>query len=223
MKEKRSMTNPVNPFGDFEEDYKKADKAENVTPGRVPPETYKFVLTSQELPANSGTMVDHEVIVGKNTGTKGFKLFCEILEPESVPNPKTKEPHVTKGAVLDHVFWVTQKNLPYIKRDIATILGREVDLLGELMKIAWAGRTFEGVVKDEEYLGRVSSRIAFINPWAPPSTGGANPDGVAGSSKDQKPDPKGGEKKPDPKPDAAKKTADPKGAAQSAGKNKQDW
>ncbi len=200
----------TNPFGDFEDDFKKADKAQNTTPGRVPPETYKFVLTAQELPPDSGTMVDHEVIVGKNTGTKGFKIFCEILEPEEVPNPKTKEPHVTKGAVIDHVFWVTQKNLPFMKRDIATILGRDIETLAELTTITWAGRTFEGVVKDEEYQGRVSSRIAFINPWAPKAEEGANKDGVATASKDAT--------KGDASKDATKKIETPKkDAAKPAG------
>jgi hypothetical protein len=175
----------VNPFQDFEEDFKKAEKAENTTPGRVPPETYKFVCTAQEVPADSGTMAEYEIIIGKNTGTKGFKIFCEILEPEQVPNPKTGEPHITKGAVLDHVFWVTTKNLPYIKRDVATITGRDIDLLAELTKIAWAGRTFEGVVNDETYQGRVSSRIQFINPWSPKAAEGDDKHGVAKSSKDQ--------------------------------------
>jgi hypothetical protein len=214
------MANPVNPFGDFEDDFKKVDKAENVTPGRVPPATYKFVLTAQEVPADSGTMVDHEVIVGKKTGTKGFKLFCEILEPESVPNPKTNEPHKTKGAVLDHVFWVTQKNLPYIKRDIATILGREIEALSELTTITWAGRTFEGVVKDEEYEGRISSRIGFFNAWAPPADKEKDKDhGVATSSKDET-------KKVDDKK-AAAKPADQKAAAGStqkaASSKNTDW
>ncbi len=210
------MADPVNPFADFEDDFKKAQKAENTTPGRVPPETYKFVLCAQEVPPNSGTMADFEVLVGKNTGTKGFKLFCEILEPESVPNPKTKEPHVTKGAVLDHVFWVTAKNLPYIKRDVATITGRDVETMGELLKIAWAGRTFEGVVRDEEYNGRISSRIAFINPWSPKAEGGPNPDGVATGSKDAaKPDPKAETKK------AATQQAPAKGTTAPAKDTKQ--
>ncbi len=218
------MADPANPFGDFEDDYKKSDKAENVTPGRVPPETYKFVLTAQELPADSGTMVDHEVIVGKKSGTKGFKLFCEILEPEEVPNPKTGEPHVTKGAVLDHVFWVTQKNLPYIKRDLATILGREVESLGELTTITWAGRTFEGVVKDETYEGRVSSRIGFINPWSPPAEEGDDKHGAAKSSKDTgKPADKPADKKTDPKDQKKENKQPAKGTAQTAGKDKTDW
>lgn len=211
------MGDPTNPFADFEDDFKKTEKAENTTPGRVPPATYKFVLTAQEVPANSGTMADYEVIIGKNTGTKGFKLFCEILEPESVPNPKTGEPHVTKGAVLDHVFWVTTKNLPYIKRDVFTITGREIDLLAELLKITWAGRTFEGVVNDETYNGRVSSRIGYINPWSPKAEEGANPHGAATASKDAaKTETKKVDPKPDPKAAAAKAAGPAKGATQPA-------
>jgi hypothetical protein len=208
------MTNPVNPFGDFEDDFKKAEKAQNSTPGRVPEATYKFVLVAQEVPPDSGTMADYEVIIGKNTGTKGFKLFCEILEPEQVENPKTKEPHITKGAVLDHVFWVTQKNLPFVKRDASTIAGRDIDTLGELTKIAWAGRTFEGVVRDETYQGRISSKIAFINPWSPKAEEGDDKHGVAKSSKDEKKaaDPKAETKKTDPKPDPKKTQSATKGS-----------
>jgi hypothetical protein len=204
---------PNNPFNDFEDDFKKADKADPAsTPGRVPPETYKFILTAQELREGDGTMADHETFVA-NSGTKGFKLFCEIVEPESVPNPKTNEPHRTKGVVLEHVFWITQKNLPFVKRDIATILGREIESLGELVKITWAGRTFEGVVKDETRDGYTKSKIGFINPWAPKAEEGANKHGVATSSKDET-------KKVDNKAD--QKAA--KGAAQAAGaKGKLDF
>lgn len=162
------MSNPENPFADFETDFKSADKADPAaTPGRVPPETYKFVLTAADVKGD-GVLADHEVFVA-NSGSKGFKLFCEILEPESVPNPKTSEPHITKGVVLEHVFWVTQKNLPYIKRDISTILERDLGSLTELTTITWAGRTFEGVVKDETRDGYTRSKIAFINAWVPPA------------------------------------------------------
>jgi hypothetical protein len=156
-----------NPFGEFEDDFKNTEKAaQGSAPGRVPPATYKFVLTTND-PKDDGMLIDHEVIVGKNTGTTGFKLFCEILEPESIPNPKTGDPHETKGQVVDLVYWVTQKTLPFIKRDLATILGRDLTSMSEVTKIVWAGRTFEGVVRDEEYLGVVRSRIMFVNPWKP--------------------------------------------------------
>lgn len=212
----------TNPFGDFEADFKKAEKAEQATPGRVPPETYKFVLTAQELHKKPGEMVDHEVFVTPK-GTKGFKLFCEIVEPEQVPNPKTGEPHITKGAVLEHPFWITQDNLPYVKRDIATILGRELESLGELTTINWAGRTFEGVVRDEEYPPGsriIRSRIAFINPWAPKSEGGANPNGVATSSKDAG---KAAEKPAGPKDETKKTEKQPEKKAAGAAKGGVDF
>jgi len=156
---------PENVFGDFESDFKKSDKAPpGSAPGRVPPSTYKFVLTTNE-PEEGQPPVDHEIITGKQKGTKGFKLFCEIVEPESVPNVKTGTPEETKGKVLDHVFWITKDNLPFVKRDISTILGRDLESLEELTKLTWAGRTFEGVVKDDEYQGIIRSRVAFINSW----------------------------------------------------------
>jgi len=162
---------PKNPFSDFDEDFQKAEAAENSTPGRVPPETYKFVCTAKEIKKGSEMVTaDHEIFVA-NSGSRGFKLFCEILDPESVPNPKTGDPHITKGQIVERVFWGTKDNLPYMKRDLGTILGREIrpeEKLSELLvKTQWAGLTFEGVVRDEEYQGRVSSRIVFINPWKP--------------------------------------------------------
>lgn len=204
---------PANPFSDFESDFKNTDKADPAaTPGRVPPETYKFVLTQQEI---DGVLKDHEVFVA-NSGTKGFKLFCEILEPESVPNPKTNEPHVTKGVVLEHVFWITQKNLPYVKRDLATILERDDFTLGELVSIPWAGRTFEGVVKDETRDGYTKSRIAFINPWVPPKAD----EKAKGSTAGQKP--QSGQKAADPKAGTPAKggAAKPQGQAAKASANK---
>ena len=182
------MADPANPFGDFEKDFENVKKADPAaTPGRVPPETYKFVLCAQELVEGDGVMRDHEVFVAKNTGTKGFKLFCEILEPTEVPNPKTGEPHVTKGVVLEHVFWVTEKNLPYLKRDIATILERDDFKLSELTTINWAGRTFEGVVRDEkDQGGYVRSRIAFINAWVPGKDAKKDEKKGADAKKDEK-------------------------------------
>jgi hypothetical protein len=159
------------PFGDFEDDFKSTEKAPpGSTPGRVPPSTYKFVLTTND-PKGDGQLIDHDVIVGSNTGTKGFKIFCEILDPASVPNPKTGEPHVTKGEVLEHVWWVTKKTLPFIMRDVSTILGRDLKSMSELTSLTWAGRTFEGVVGDEEYQGIMRSRIKYINAWAPEKAG----------------------------------------------------
>lgn len=163
------MTHPDSPFGDFENDFKNTEKA---APGALerllPPATYKFVCTTND-PKDDGVLVDHEVF-SANTGTKGFKLYCEILEPDSVSNPKTGEPFPTKGEVVQHVFWVTKNNLPYIKRDLATILGRDLASMDEIVSLTWAGRTFEGVLTNEpDNKGIVRNRIAFINAWTPPA------------------------------------------------------
>jgi hypothetical protein len=194
-KEKSMAHDPNNPFGEFEDDFKNTEKAaQAATPGRIPEGTYKFVLTSQEVAQRNTSeqvLSDHEVFVTPS-GTKGFKLFCEVLEPESVKNAKTGEEYVTKGQVLDHVFWITKKNLPYVMRDLSTILERDLQAMGEVVSIPWAGRTFEGVVRDETYDGRVRSRIAYINGWVPPNN--------------DKADPKKGAAKPDPK-----KTSTPPG------------
>jgi hypothetical protein len=185
-----------NPFGDFEDDFKSTEKAApGSAPGRVPPSTYKFVLTTDD-PKGDGNLIDHEILVSNSTGSKGLKIFCEILEPASIPNPKTGEAQETKGQVIDHVFWVTKKNLPYVMRDISTILGRDLKSMSELTSITWAGRTFEGVVGDEEYQGLMRSRIKYINPWTPEKTG----------AKDET-------KKVDAPPKDAKKPADQKTTA----------
>jgi hypothetical protein len=223
MKEK-NMGNPSNPFSDFDDDFKNADPSDIPTPGRVPPATYKFVLTTQEIKKGVETVVaDYEIFVA-NSGSKGFKIFCEILDPETVPNPKTGEPHVTKGVVVERVFWGTKDNLIYMKRDLQTILGRllkqEEKLSEILVTTQWAGRTFEGVVRDEEYplnSGRYSSRIAFINPWTPPTVESTNPHGAATGSKDAA---KTETKKVDPKPDpkVATKSATPAKDSKQAAK-----
>jgi hypothetical protein len=199
------MGNPTNPFSDFDEEFQKTEKAVNSTPGRVPEATYKFVCTTAEIKKGDETVVaDHDFFVA-NSGTKGFKIFCEILEPESVPNPKTGEPHITKGQVLEHVFYGTVKNLPFIKRDLSTIIARDFlpdEKVSEVMaNHQWAGCTFEGVVRDETYNGRVSSRIAFINPWQPE---------VEDKKTDDK---KVDEKKADPKKTEKAATAKPTGGA----------
>ena len=179
---------PENPFGDFEDDFKNTEKApQGAAPGRVPPATYKFVLVAQDVKGDD-VLVDHEILVSNNTGAKGLKLFAEILDPASVKNPGNGEPQETKGKVIDHVFWVTKKNLPFVMRDAATIIGRDLKSMSELVQIAWAGKTFEGVVRDEEYQGLMRSRIAFINAWSPKKDDGK------GATKDEtkKADPKGG-------------------------------
>src|SRR3972149_10270422 len=117
------MTQP-NEFGDFEDDFKTAKKAEAGGGGGdlIPEGVYKVVLSQQDV-RGDGVLVDHEVIKSK-AESKGLKLFLEILDPGEVK--VGTEAIKTKGQIIEHVFWVTKKNIPYMKRDIATILGRDL-------------------------------------------------------------------------------------------------
>lgn len=153
-------------FDDVENDFGKADKAEPLAaPGYVYPGTYQVVCVAID-PKGDGKIIDHDAFEAR-THTKGFKLFFEILSPEKVRNEETGEEEETKGKVVEHVFWVSKDNAPYVKRDIASILGRELESLKELHSIAWAGKTCEIGVKDDTYQGFLRSKVAFINAWAP--------------------------------------------------------
>jgi hypothetical protein len=209
------MTNPSapNPFGEFEADFQKTEKAApGSMPGRVPPATYKFTCTAVDK-LGDGVLVDYDIFAGKQKGTKGFKLFCEILEPKAVMSPITKQPQETAGVIIEHVFWVTTANLPYIMRDISTILGRDLASMGEVVNTIWAGRTFEGIVKDEEYPpGTMRSRIGFINAWNPPAAPGPNPHGpIGGSGGPQKKSPEDPKKTPDKPAEKPKDQKKPEG------------
>ncbi len=163
------MTND-NEFGDFEGDFKETEKAQaGASIGTVPDGTYKVACCQQDIDGN-GVLVDHEVFEAKSK-TKGFKLFLEILEPDEMPNA-AGEMAKTKGEIIEHVFWITQKNLGYLKRDIATILGRDLKALSELTQITWVGKTCEVGNKPEVYKGFLQNRITFFNPWTPESGSG---------------------------------------------------
>lgn len=165
------MTQPHSEFGDFEEKFDTTKKAEAGGGGGdlVPEGVYKFVCSHQDV-RGDGNAVDFEVIRSK-AETKGVKLFCEILDPETMK--VGSEVIRTRGMVIEHVFWVTEKNLSYIKRDAATILGRDLKRLSELASPIWAGKTFEAGVKHEVYQGFKNARISFFNPWSPKKTEGA--------------------------------------------------
>ena len=163
------MTND-NEFGDFEGDFKETEKAQaGASIGTVPDGTYKVACCQQDIDGN-GVLVDHEVFEAKSK-TKGFKLFLEILEPDEMPNA-AGEMVKAKGEIIEHVFWITQKNLGYLKRDIATILGRDLKALSELTQITWVGKTCEVGNKPEVYKGFLQNRITFFNPWTPESGSG---------------------------------------------------
>lgn len=167
------MTNQSE-FGDFEESFQKTTKAEAGGGGGdlIPESVYKVVCSQQDI-RGDGKLVDHEVIKSK-AESKGLKLFFEILDPENVK--VGAETVKTRGQIQEHVFWVTQKNLPYLKRDIATLIGRELKTLAELQSLTYAGLTAEIGIKHEVYQGFKNSRVSFINAWSPKKAAAGTPD-----------------------------------------------
>lgn len=164
------MTQP-NLFGDdLEKDFQGSEKADPMTSfGYVPPATYKGVCCAVDLKGD-GKMVDFSIF-SATTGTKGFKIYIEILEPSQVSagtKPDGSESIVvTKGLIHEHVFWITKNNMPYLMRDVETIIGKKLNSLNELPSVGWAGRTLEFGIKDEVRDGRRQSKMLFINPWTP--------------------------------------------------------
>ena len=151
---------PENPFAEFEDAYKVADPAKaGSSIGRLPEAVYKGVCTTVDLKGD-GVMVDREIFEA-NSGTKGLKIFLEILEPAKVGDT------TVKGEVHEHVMWITEKMLPYIKRDASTILGKTIATMGELARVQWAGHTVEFGLKDEARNGFVNSKVSFFNTWDP--------------------------------------------------------
>ena len=76
---------------------------------------------------------------------KGFKLYFEVLEPAEMKN-KAGEMVKTKGEIIEHVFWITQKNLAYMKRDIA-----EGRLEGEILIHTRDPMAYEGEMPKAEF------------------------------------------------------------------------
>lgn len=150
----------ANPFSEFDEEFKAADPAKaGSSIGRLPEGVYKGVCTQVDLQGD-GNLVDKDIFKTP-AGTNGLKIFLEILEPEKVGDV------TTKGEIHEYVFWITSKNLPYVKRDASLIVGKPVESASELAKVAWAGHTVEFGLKDETYQGFTRSKVSFFNAWDP--------------------------------------------------------
>lgn len=151
---------PENPFAEFEDAYKAAEAKGAPSIGRLPEfNAYKGVCTTVDLKGD-GVMVDHEIFEAK-TGTKGLKIFLEILSPEKVGDT------TVKGEIHEHVWWVSEGTLPRIKWDAGIVLGKPVETMAELARAKWAGHTVEFGLNDVTYNGFVNSRVSFFNPWDP--------------------------------------------------------
>lgn len=105
-----------------------------------------------------------------DTGNRGLKVMFEIIEPavalDFTNDEKGKKVGV-RGKIIEHVFWITAKNLPFVKRDVLKITGRELDSPKELMDINWMECFVEIVLKHDTYEGRTRNKVAFFNEWSP--------------------------------------------------------
>jgi hypothetical protein len=177
---------PENPFAEFDESFKGVAPAKPGSIGRLPEfANYKGVCTTVDLEGD-GVLVDKEIFETK-TGTKGLKIFLEILWPEKVGDV------TVKGEIHEHTFFVTDGMLPYIKRDASIILGRPVETMPQFAKEKWAGATVEFGLRDDTYQGLTRSKVSYFNAWKPG---------------DEKADPKNGAA--DQKKGASGAAADPK-------------
>ena len=152
------------PFADMECDWEKVEKAEaGFSSGRLPEfASYKGVCVPFDPGSSqSEEQVDHHYFVAKSTGSKCVKICLEILDPEKVDD------EAVKGRTHEHLFIITVKNWPYVRRDAETILGKEIKHPKDLLTSVWAGKTVEFGVRDEEWNGAKRSKTSFFNPWAP--------------------------------------------------------
>ena len=151
---------PENPFDEFEDAAKNTEAARaGSSPGRLPPGVYKGVCTTVDLEGD-GVLVDKEVFTTKS-GTKALKIFLEILEPEKVDDV------TVKGEIHEHVFWVTDGMIPYIKRDVPLITSKPWESMAQFAKEKWAGMTVEFGLKDELYMGFMRSKVSYFAQWKP--------------------------------------------------------
>lgn len=151
---------PENPFGEFEDVAKNTEAAKpGSSPGRLPPGAYKGVCTTVDLEGD-GVLVDKEVFK-TGAGTQALKIFLEILEPEKVGDV------TVKGEIHEHVFWVTDGMIPYIKRDVPIITDKPWESMAQFAKQKWAGATVEFGLKDELYMGFMRSKVSYFAPWKP--------------------------------------------------------
>ncbi len=164
----------TSPFGDLDDEFAGAEAKAASAEKLQPPATYKFVILPFDAKGNQ-QMVEYDIFKA-NTGTHGVKFSLEILEPKVVTNEAGEEV-ATAGEIVEKVFWITANNLGYVKNDFEQILQAELPakqkLSETLEKNTWAGRTFEGVLRNEkDNKGTMRNSVSFITAWSPEKSEG---------------------------------------------------
>ena len=95
-------------------------------------------------------VVDAELVKSSNDNI-GLNVQFEVIKGEH------------EGRHVYHTFWLTEKNLPYVKRDLA-ILGYEAKTASELLKAKGPLMHKKAVLRvgQEEYEGRTRNRVKWF-------------------------------------------------------------
>lgn len=107
-----------------------------------------------------GLEVTEQSWIRSGSGTAGLQLTMEIMEPVK-----------HEGSRIWHTFWITSKNLKYVKRDVSKF-GVTIESLGDLADIDFKNRTVGGRTKHETYTPeggstKTSTRMAYLREWGP--------------------------------------------------------
>ena len=95
-------------------------------------------------------IVDADMVKSSNDNI-GLNVQFEVVKGEH------------EGRFVYHTFWLTEKNLPYVKRDLA-ILGYEAKTASELLKAKGPLMHKKAVLRvgQEEYEGRTRNRVKWF-------------------------------------------------------------
>ena len=151
-------------LGRFDDQWNETEAAADFTEELLPPQAYQCGVQ------------DHSWLKSDNTGNRGLKIVFEIIEPAVATNEKGEEVEV-RGKTIEHVFWISKKNIPYVKRDVHTLTGHEIKAIRELMDINWMECFVEIVSKHDTYENRTRNKVAFFNEWTPDTTESDAPPG----------------------------------------------
>ena len=123
---------------ELDEEWQETEAAEEGSFEPLPEDDYECIV------------VDAEMVKSSNDNI-GLNVQFEVLNGDH------------EGRHVYHTFWLTEKNLPYVKRDLA-ILGYEAKTASELMKAKGALMHKKAVLRvgQEEYEGRTRNRVKWF-------------------------------------------------------------
>lgn len=81
----------------------------------------------------------------------GLNLTCIPIKPIGFDKAK-----------VFHTFWITEDNMPYLKRDLEIICKKPLKNITILKKMDWMKAIFKAHVKDETYDNKTRSKIQWF-------------------------------------------------------------